>query len=133
MVHDSQHSAAENEKDEPNKWIVVAVTILLALLCFSFVMISDSFQHHAHQNPTPHSSFNETLKKDKDDDPAQSQARRVFISYATGIIGFVVGILAGACIGVLCCSRLFDLHGSSESSEKQPLISKSDKDKLRVV
>lgn len=78
-------------------------------------------------------SFNDTLKKDTATERDESEGRRISVSYATGVLGFILGILLGICVGVLCCSRIFGQESLSERAEKLPLNPKSDQDKLRVV
>lgn len=96
-------------------------------------MLSENFRDQIHQSPESHESFNETLKKDTAADKEQAEGRRISISYATGIVGFVVGILLGMCVGVLCCSRLIGYESQEEKAEKIPLNPKPDIDKMRVI
>jgi hypothetical protein len=105
----------------------------LAVLCFGFVVASAKYHEHIRNNPDAHKSFNVTLTKDTAEDKAHSEGIRLSVSYATAILGFIVGIFLGMIIGVLCCTRLIGQESSSEDSEKSPLLPNSRAGKMRVV
>jgi ABC-type nitrate/sulfonate/bicarbonate transport system permease component len=123
----------EVEKDEPSVWSVILVTVALAVLCFGFVVSSEKYHEHVRNNPDAFRSFNVTLTKDSAEDKARSEGIRISVSYATAILGFIVGTCLGMVIGVLCCTRIIGQDSSSEYAEKSPLLPNSRADKLRVV
>ncbi len=130
-------SVQETEKDDPSIWSVILVTVALAVLCFGFVVTSEKYHEHIHKNPNEQGSFNLTLTKDVAEDRAHSERIRISLSYATAILGFIVGTCLGMVIGLLCCTRIIGGESGSEHvserTEKSPLISRSKDDKMRVV
>ena len=110
----------EQEKEDPSKWNVVFVTLVLSAFCFAAVMLAQSLREHGFHDGGPHISFNETLIKDSEMEKEQTEGRRIALSYASAIIGFTLGMLLGLSFGILCCSNFLNQAGSS-ASERTPL------------